>query len=53
MTPVPQPLHSPDLGPSDAFCFLDEKVLKGKYFAHVGERKQKMAEALKGIKISD
>ena len=29
-----------------------KKVLKGKCFADVGEVKQKMAEALKGIKLT-
>ena len=32
------------------FVSPDEKVLKEKYFADVEEVKQKMAEALKGIK---
>ena len=32
------------------FVSQDEKVLKGKRFANVEEVKQKMAEALKGIK---
>ena len=30
-----------------------KKVLKGKYFADVEEMKQKMSEALEGIKISE
>ena len=30
-----------------------KKVLKGQHFADVGEVKQKMAEALKGIKIDE
>ena len=30
-----------------------KKVPKGKHFAHVEEVKQKMAEALKGIKIDE
>ena len=30
-----------------------EKVLKGKHFTNVQEMKQKMAEALKGIKVNE
>ena len=38
----------------DIFLFPQmKKVLKGKHFANVEEVKQKMAEALKGIKIDD
>ena len=47
--PVPNP---PYLIPSDFFLFLwMKKVLEGKRFANVEEVKQKMAEALNGIKI--
>ena len=48
MIPVPHPPYLPNLAPSDFFCFL-----KGKYFADVEEVKQKMAEALKDIKIDE
>ena len=45
------PLYSPDLALSNFFLFpWMKKVLKGKCFAGVEEVKQKMAEALKGIK---
>ena len=53
--PAPHPLYSPNLAPSDFFVCLFLwmiKVLKGKHFADVKEVKQKMAEALKGIKIN-
>ena len=54
MTPVPHPPYSPDVAPSDFFLFLYmKKVLKGKCFADVEKVKQKMAEALKGIKIDE
>ena len=47
------PPCSPDLSPSDCFLFSQLKeVLKGNHFANVEEVKQKMAEALKGIKIN-
>ena len=50
---MPHPLYSPYLTPSNLlFVYLDEKSLKGKCFADVEEVKQKMAEALKGIKIA-
>ena len=53
MTPMPHPPSSPDLTTSDYFLFpWMKKVLKGKCFAGVEEVKQKMAEALKGIKIN-
>ena len=52
MTLVPHPSYSPDLTPSGFFLFPQmKKVIKGKCFANVEEVKQKMAEALKGIKI--
>ena len=48
----PHPLYLPDLTQSDIFLFPQmKKVLKGKHFANVEEVKQKMTEALKGIKI--
>ena len=54
MTPVPYPPYSPNLALSN---FLlgpwMKKALKGKHFADVEEVKQKMAEALKGIKIDE
>ena len=54
MNPVPHPPYSPDLAPSDFFLFLwVKKVLKGKCFANVEEVKQKMAKALKGIKMGE
>ena len=47
------PIHP--MSPQATFCvvFWNEKVLKRKQFAHVEEVKQKMAEALKGIKIDE
>ena len=48
---MPHPSYSPNLTPSNSFCFPNEEVLKGKCFANVEEVKQKMAEALKSIKI--
>ena len=52
MTPVLYPPYSPYLSPSNFFFVsLMRKVLKGKRFADTEEGKQKMAEALKGIKI--
>ena len=53
LTPMSHPPYSPNLAHSD-FLFLFpwmKKILKGKCFADVEEVKQKMAEALKGIKI--
>ena len=50
---MPHPPDSPILGP-DRLCLLVswmKNILKGKHFADVEEVKQKMAEALKGIKI--
>ena len=56
MIPVPHPPYSLDLTLSDILfvCLfpLMEKVLKGKHFAYVEVVKQKMVEALKGIKIN-
>ena len=53
MTPVPHPPYSPELTRSDVFLFPQmKKVLKGKRFAIVEEVKQKMAGALKDIKIN-
>ena len=52
MNPVSHPPCLPDLAISDFFLFTwMKKVLKGKCFDDVGEVKEKMAEALKGIKI--
>ena len=52
MTPMPHPPYSPNLTLIDfLFVFPDEKVLRGKHFANVQQVKQKLAEALKGIKI--
>ena len=53
MTPMLHPPYSPNLVPSDFFLFPHmKKVLKGKYFVDVEEVKQRMAEALKSIKIN-
>ena len=49
---MPHLSYSPNLIHNDFyFVSLMKKVLKGKHFASVEEVKQKMAEALKGIKI--
>ena len=55
MTPVPQPPHSPNLTPSNFLFPLPwkKKVLKGKHFVYVEEVKEKLAEALTGIKIEE
>ena len=55
MTPIPPPHpHLCSLTPSDLFFFpWMKKVLKGKHFADVEEVKQKMVEALIGIKIDE
>ena len=54
MTPVPHPLYSPGLTPSNFFFFPQmKKVLKRKCLADVEEVKQKTAEALQGIKIDE
>ena len=48
--------HSTDLSPSNFFVVVVswmKRVLKGKCFADVEEAKQKMAEVLKGIKITE
>ena len=53
---MPHPPYSPDLAPSDFFVCLFpwmKNVLKGICFTDVEEVKQKMAEALKGIKIKE
>ena len=51
---MPHPPYAPDLTLSNFFVVsLDEKVLKEKCFAAVKEVKQKMIEALKGIKIDE
>ena len=41
--------------PSDYFCLFPwiKNVLRGKHFAYVGEVKQKMAEALKVLRIDE
>ena len=50
--PHTPPPYSPNLAPSDIFLFPQiKKVPKGECFADVEEMKQKMAEAVKGIKI--
>ena len=51
--PMPHPPCSADLTLSNIFVSPNEKVLKGKHLADVEEVKQKMAEALKGIKIDE
>ena len=55
MNLMPRPPYSADLTASNIFFFVGflgwKKVLKGKPFAEVEEDKQKIAEALKGIKI--
>ena len=48
---MPHPPYSPILAPKIFLFPRMKKVLKEKCFAHVKEVKQKMAEALKGIKI--
>ena len=54
LIPVPLPPSSLNLTPRDfVFVSLDEKALRGKCFAYMEEVKQKMAEALKGIKIDE
>ena len=54
MTPIPHLFYSPNLTRREFFfIYLDEKVLKKKHFANVEEVKQKMAEALKGMKITE
>ena len=54
MAPMPHPPYSPNLSSSDFSLFPGmKKVLKGKHFADVEEKKQKTAEALKGIKMDE
>ena len=54
LTLTPHSPHSPSLIPGTFFLFLwMRKVLKRKRFADVEEVKQKMAEALKDIKIDE
>ena len=55
MTLLSHPPYPPDLTPSDFFLlfFWMKNILKGKCFANVEEVKQKMAEALKSIKIDE
>ena len=54
MTPMPHPLYSPNLTWNNFFFISpDEKILKGNHFPEVEEVKQKIAEALKGIKIDE
>ena len=48
---LPHSPYSPDLALSNFFFPWMKKILKGKHFANVEEVRQKMAEALKGIKI--
>ena len=52
---MPYSSYSPDFSLSDIFLFVSlfEKVLKSKCFVDVEEVKQKMAEALKSIKINE
>ena len=51
---MPHPPYSPVLAPSDFFFVSPmKKILKGKCFADVEEVKEKMAEALEGIKINE
>ena len=51
---MPHPPCSPNLAPKQLFFVsLMKKILKGKCFAHVEEVKQKVAKALRGIKIDE
>ena len=51
---MPHPPYSPDPSLSDFYLFpWMKKVLKWKSFADVEDMKQKMAEALKGIKTHE
>ena len=50
---MPHTPYSPDFSPSDVFVPPDEKVFKEKDFANAEEVKQKMTEALKGIRIKE
>ena len=47
---MPHPPYSPNLASRDFFCFPRIKI-KGKHFANVEDLKQKIGEALKGIKM--
>ena len=56
ITPVPHLSYSPNFAQLSNFFFLFpqmKKGLKAKHFANVEEVKQKMAEALKGIKVNE
>ena len=56
ITAVPHLSYSPNFAQLSNFFFLFpqmKKGLKAKHFANVEEVKQKMAEALKGIKIDE
>ena len=50
---MPLPPYSPNFTPSDSLFPQMKKVLKGKWFADVEKVKQKIAEALKSIKIDE
>ena len=53
MNLMPHPPYSPNLSLSDFFFLFPQmkKVLKGKHFADVEEVRQKVAEALKGLRM--
>ena len=53
MTPMPRPPCPPDLTLSNCFLFSQMKTFLKRKHADVEEVKQKMAEALKGIKIDE
>ena len=54
MTHMPHPLYSSNLTPSDFFLIsLVENSLQKETFCQCGSVKQKMAEALKGMKIDE
>ena len=54
MTPLPCPPYSPNLTPRDLFLFSSmKKALQGKCFDDLKEVKQKMAEALKSIRMHE
>ena len=46
--PHAPPSLSPNLAPSNFFCFPDEKSPQRETFCHVEEAKQKTAEVIKG-----
>ena len=51
---MPHSPYSPNLAPNDFFLFpWMKKVLRGKHFSQAEEMKQKMAEALRGIKTHE